>query len=228
MRAIRSSGDRVVERPPDAHVVEGLGVRVERDEVEDLRRVGVHLRGAREPDRGQLRRRQQAVDPVAAAGLDRRRRGVEGADVPPGDRVGVAGRLGGVRPLAEARVAHEPQPARREARHAVRARAGDRRASGVLVGDARRDRRRVREDGQLEEEVGVGLAQAEGDRARAILGRDAVGKAAVLRARPAAAGADDAREVVGAERADAEQALDGAPEVGGAHEPPVGVADPGP
>ena len=121
------------------------------------RAVLVHLRGVLEPQRRDARRREQrrtASRPRRARPPARRRRSRRRTRSV--DDVGVAGRLRGVRPLAEARVADEADAAvRLVARDPVGPGARHRRRAGVAVRHAGRDRRRVAEDGQLEQEVGV-------------------------------------------------------------------------
>ena len=92
-----------------------------------------------------------------------------------------------------------------------------------MAGRAGRGRRR-HEQGELVQEVRVGLAQAEGDRARRVIGDDPGGQVAPPRVPVARWRAEDAL-VVGGNVAEAELALDAAAEVGRPHGRAVGVPD---
>ena len=80
------------------------------------------------------------------------------------------------------------------------------------------------EQGELVEEVGVGLAQVEGDRARRVVGDDPRRQVAPPRVPVARWRAEDAL-VIDGDIAEAELALDAAAEVGRPHERAVGVPD---
>jgi hypothetical protein len=84
--------------------------------------------------------------------------------------------------------------------------------------------RRCEEQGELVEEVRVGLAQVEGDRARRVIGDDPRRQVAPPRVPVARWCAEDAL-VIGRNIAEAELALDAAAEVGRPHERAVGVPD---
>ena len=92
-----------------------------------------------------------------------------------------------------------------------------------MAGRAGRRRRR-HDQGELVEEVRVGLAQAEGDRPRRVIGDDPGGQVAPPRFPVARWRAEDALEV-GGNVAEAELALDAAAEVGRPHGCAGGVPD---
>ena len=125
----------------------------------------------------------------------------------------------------EVRVAHQGQRcARLVARDLVRAGPGqERRAVHRVAGRAGRGRRR-QEQGELVQEVGVGLAQVEGDRARGVIGDDPGGQIAPLRVPLAGWRAEDGLVVAG-RLAEAELALEAAAEIGGPYWRAVGVPD---
>ena len=189
---------------------------VERDEIDVERRALVQLRRALDPEPAQLRRREQAEDPVGAALLDGRRRGLERGDEAPDDRVRIAIGLRRVRPLAEVRVAREPDLAAAPIEDPVGAGPGRRGRADVAVGDAGGDRCRVRVGRELEEEVRVRRGELEDDGAGRVVGPDTGGEVAARPPPRASVATEDAGEVVGTLRADAEQALDRAAEVAGA------------
>src|SRR5712692_7864372 len=83
--------------------------------------------------------------------------------------------------------------------------------------------RRSRDPGQLVEEVGIRRAQVEGDRARGVVGHDPAPKIASLGG--AGARTADAGVVTAGSGKDPEEPLDRPPEVGGADDAPVPVAD---
>src|SRR5262245_61356002 len=83
---------------------------------------------------------------------------------------------------------------------------------------------RGEEQGELVEEVGVGLAQVEGDRARRVIGDDPCRQVAPLRVLVARWCAEDGL-VVDGNVAEAELALETAAEVRCPHERAVGVPD---
>ena len=88
-------------------------------------------------------------------------------------------RLGRVRPLAEVRVAHEGQRrVRPVSRDHVRAGPGQERRPADRDGGAPGGAGAARSQRELVEEVGVGLAQVEGDRARGVIGDDPGGQIA--------------------------------------------------
>ena len=225
-RAISPRSIGVVERLPDADVVERGEVGVERQELDGKLGVGVQLSRVLKFELLVLGGRDLAEEPVGSSLLDRGHRVLHGRHGPPHDRVGVAGRLGGVGPLAEERVADEPDLRAADAGDLVRPGAGYGARPGFAVGCPGRDRCREGELGQLEQELGVGRGEVERDRPGSVVGDDAAGQVAAGRALGAGSGADEAGVQRDAGGSDAEQALDPAAEIAGPQRLAVGVADP--
>ena len=149
---------RVVERLPDATVVERCHARVDSQELRAENRVDAELGGVVDLDLGPQLRRDLLEHPVSTPLLDgpRLRRRVE--VVAPDDLVGVAVGLGGVRPLPEARITGEVRlpcgcandPARTGSRNRSRAHVPGRRSRRYWCCEAARE---------LEEELGSGCAR---------------------------------------------------------------------
>ena len=112
-------------------------------------------------------------------------------------------------------------------RDPVRPGAGHRARAGLAVRRPGRDRRRVGILGQLEQELGVGRGEVEGDRPGGVVGDDPAGQVAATRMIGARGGAGEAGVQRPARRSDPEQALDRAAEVAGPQRLAVGVPDAG-
>ena len=140
------------------------------------------------------------------------------------DLVRVAGRLGRGRPFAEPRVAdHEQFPARGVAADHVRA-GGRQRCPGLPAG-GRRGQHVGEGEGQLGQEVRIGLGEVEGHGAGAVVGGDAAGQVTGRGGLLARGGAADGLVVGRAGAAELEQALEGAGDVTGPDERAGRIAD---
>ncbi len=230
LRAAEHSGDLrpvdgEVERHSDATIVEGSQACVEGNELDVEGRVLVQLREMSKPEPTQKARRDQSGAPICLLTFDGPSGCVGGRTESPDDRVGIAVRLRGVRPLSEEPVSGEAKLARARAHDAVWARAWNSTRADVAVRGAGRNRSRECDHAELEEKVGIRSAEVEHDGVGGIVGDDPVREVAHGRSLRARRGPDHGAVQARSGRIEAEQTLDRAAEIPRAYGSPVRVRD---
>ena len=207
-----------------AQVVERRGVDVEGQETGDQLRVDPELAPVALEVGGAGRDLADAEQEVARAVGDRGRAAGPAEVEADQDPVRVAGRLGRGRPFAEARVAdHEQVLSRGVAADHVRA--GGRQRCPGLSARGRRGQHVGVGEGQLGQEVRIGLGEVEGHGAGAVVRGDAAGQITGRGGLQARGGAADGLVGGRASAAELEQALEGAGDVAGPDERAGRIAD---